>query len=156
MMRFIKDERRHRAILGVAAGMALLTIAGAAWADPPKESATPCFYITQWRGWKSPSPNVIYLGVNMHDVYRVDLSAGSRLLQTPDVHLISRTRGPDTVCSAIDLQLEVSDDIGGAGRFGVGIGGDFGGGMREPLIASKLTKLTPDEIAAIPKQYRPN
>ena len=154
MMRFIKNERRHSAILGVAAGMALLTIAGVAWADPPKDSATPCFYITEWRGWKSPSPNVIYLGVNMHDVYRVDLSAGSRLLQAPDVHLVSRTRGPDTVCSAIDLQLEVSDDIGVQGRFGAGIGGGFGGGMREPLIASKLTKLTPDEIAAIPKQYR--
>jgi hypothetical protein len=158
MMSPIKDERRRSAILGVAVGTAVLTIAGAAWADPPKDSATPCFYITQWRGWKSPSPNVIYLGVNLHDVYRVDLSAGSQLLQAPDVHLVSRTRGPDSVCSAIDLQLEVSDDIGGGGggRFRAGIGGDLGGGMREPLIASKLTKLTPDEIAAIPKQYRPN
>jgi hypothetical protein len=156
MMGPVKDERRHSALLDVAVGAALLTIAGAASADPPKESATPCFFISQWRGWKSPSPNVIYLGVNMHDVYRVDLSAGSRLLQTPDVHLVSRTRGPDTVCSAIDLQLEVSDDIGVQGRFGTGVGGGFDGGMREPLIASKLTKLTPEEIAAIPKQYRPN
>jgi hypothetical protein len=156
MMRFIKNEHRYSAILGVAAGTALLTIAGAAWADPPKDSATPCFFITQWRGWKSPSPNMIYLGVNMHDVYRVDLSAGSRLLQAPDVHLVSRTRGPDTVCSAIDLQLEVSDDTGFRGRLDEGVRGGFGGGMSEPLIASKLTKLTPDEIAAIPKQYRPN
>ncbi len=132
-MRFIKNARRRSAILGVAVGTALLTIAGAAWADPPKDSATPCFFITQWRGWKSPSPKVIYLGVNMHDVYRVDLSAGSRLLQAPDVHLVSRTRGPDTVCSAIDLQLEVSDDIGGPGRFSAGIDGGFGGGIREPL-----------------------
>jgi hypothetical protein len=155
-MRFIKNERRHGAFLAIIVGAVLLTTAGAAYADPPKDSAAPCFFITQWRGWKSPSPNVIYLGVNMHDVYRVDLSAGSRLLQTPNVHLVSRTRGPDTVCSAIDLQLEVSDDIGGGGRFGTGIGGDLGGGMREPLIASKLTKLTPEEIAVIPKQYRPN
>ena len=156
MMRFIKNERRHSAILGIVVGAALLTTAGAAYAGPPKDSAAPCFIITQWRGWKSPSPNVIYLGVNMHDVYRVDLSAGSRLLQTPDVHLVSRTRGPDTVCSAIDLQLEVSDDIGVQGRFGTGVDGGFDGGMREPLIASKLTKLTPEEIAVIPKQYRPN
>ena len=54
----------------------------------------------------------------------------------------------------------MSDDIGGGSGFGAGIGGrlggGLGGGMREPLIASQLTKLTPDEIAAIPKQYRPN
>ena len=159
-MRFIRNERRHGVSFGIALVAALLTVAGAAYADPPKDSTTPCFYITQWRGWKSPSPNVIYLGVNLHDVYRVDLSAGSHLLQAPDVHLVSRTRGPDTVCSALDLQLEVSDDIGGGSGFGAGIGGrlggGLGGGMREPLIASQLTKLTPDEIAAIPKQYRPN
>jgi hypothetical protein len=152
MMRPIKDERRYSAFLGVAVGVALMATAGATSAAPPKDAATPCFFINQWRGWKSPSPNVIYLGVNLHDVYQVDLSAGSSLLQSPDVHLVSRTRGPDTICSAIDLQLEVSDDTGVGSR----LGGGFGGGMTEPLIASKLTKLTPDQIAAIPKQYRPN
>ena len=45
-------------------------------------------------------------------------------------------------------------DVSGGFRGGLGVGG--GGGMREPLIATKLTKLTPDEIAAIPKKYRPN
>jgi len=78
------------------------------------------------------------------------------LLRSPDVHLISRTRGPDTICPAIDLQFEVSDNTGFRGRLGETIRGGFGEGMSEPLIASKLTKLTPDEIAAIPKQYRPN
>ena len=163
-MRPLEDERRHSAFLGLAAGVALLTTASATYAAPPKDPATPCFYITQWSGWKSPSPNVIYLGVNQHDVYRVDLSAGSPLLQYPDVHLVSRTRGPETICSAIDLQLEVSDDVGFRGRLGEGFRGGFGGGFdggfdegaSEPLIASKLTKLTPDEVAAIPKRYRPN
>jgi hypothetical protein len=149
MMRPINHERRHSAFLGIAVGAALLTSVGAAYADAPTDR-TPCFFITQWHGWKSPAPNVLYLGVNMHDVYRVDLSAGSRMLRDPTVHLVSRSRGSTSVCSAIDLDLDVVDNTGGGG-----IGG-LGGGMRQPLIASKLTKLTPDEVAAIPKQFRPN
>ncbi len=145
-MTLIKNSR-HSALLGIAVGAALLGSAGAAMADAPTDR-TQCFFITQWQGWKSPSPNVLYLGVNMHDVYRVDLSAGSRMLRDPGVHLVSRSQGSTSVCSAIDLDLEVADDMGGGGR--------FGGGMREPLIASKLTKLTPEEVAAIPKQFRPN
>lgn len=144
-MNLFNHAFRHSAVLGIALGAALT--AGAAYADAPTQR-TPCFFITQWQGWKSPSPNVLYLGVNLHDVYRVDLSAGSRMLKDPSVHLVSRTRGSASVCSPLDLDLEVADDIGGGGR--------FGGGMREPLIASKLTKLTPEEVAAIPKQFRPN
>jgi hypothetical protein len=126
------------------AGAAVSLAAGAALAGS-KAPDTPCFFVTQWQGWKSPSPTVIYLGVNLHDVYRVDLSGGSSQLQWPDVHLVSRVTGSDSICSAIDLQLEVVDNTGG-----------LGGGFREPLIASKLTKLTPEEVAAIPKKYRPN
>jgi hypothetical protein len=131
----------RRLAAGLMAGAALALAAGSALAA----SSSPCFFITQWRGWKSPSPNVIYLGVNMHDVYRVDLSAGSPELQWPDVHLISRVMGSDSICSALDLQLEVADNSNG-----------FRSGFREPLIAAKLTKLTPEEVAAIPKKYRPN
>lgn len=99
-----------------------------------------CFYVTQWQGWKSPSPDVIYLGVNMHDVYRVDLSVGSPMLNAPNMHLVSIVRGSDSICSAIDLDLKLSDD----------------NGFTEPLIAKALTKLTPEQVAAIPKKFRPN
>jgi hypothetical protein len=131
---------RPRALLGgLAAGVAAALIAGQAIAasDHPR---TPCFYITQWQGWKAPDANTLYLGVNLHDVYRADLSAGSPQLLWPDAHLVSQVRGPDSICSAIDLQLAVSDI----------------NGFRQPLIVRKLTKLTPEEIAAIPKKYRPN
>jgi hypothetical protein len=142
MKRHVKAVRLTTLCAGLIAGAALALAGGSASAavDKAGRSATPCFFITQWQGWKSPSPNVIYLGVNMHEVYRVDLSAGSPQLQWPDVHLVSRTFGSDSICSAIDLQLEVADTSG----------------FREPLIASKLTKLTPEEVAAIPKKYLPN
>jgi len=125
----------------IAAGLvALSTSAGAAPAGPSApDHPRSCFFINEWRGWKAPSPDVLYLGVNMHDVYRVQLSSGSPELQWPDAHLVSKTRGSDSVCDALDLDLSVSD----------------GHGFREPLIATSITRLTPDEVAAIPPKLRP-
>ena len=134
-------SKKSKAILtGLAAGLIAFT-ASAAVAAPDKAPSRPqsCFFITQWQGWKSPSPNVLYLGVNLHDIYRVDLSGGSTGLQWPDAHLVSISRGGDSVCSALDLDLSVSD----------------GHGFRQHLFATGITKLTPEEVAAIPKKDRP-
>jgi hypothetical protein len=155
MMHRVENVRRTVLRGGLFAGIAAALIAGQALAatDNPR---TPCFYITQWQGWKAPNENTLYLGVNLHDVYRVDLSAGSPQLMWPDVHLISEVRGSNSICSAIDLQLYVAEDNGGSSFRTNGVGFGSGSGFRVPLIARKLTKLTPDEIAAIPKKYRPN
>ncbi len=48
-------------------------------------------------------------------------------------------RGSDRICTPIDLDLRVSD----------------GFGMAMPIRAKTITKLTPEEIAAIPKKDRP-
>jgi hypothetical protein len=72
-------------------------------------------------------------------VYRVQLSGASPMLQSPGVHLVSIHRGGDSICDALDLDLRVSD----------------GHGFSEPLIARSLTKLTPEEVAAIPPKFRP-
>lgn len=119
---------------------AMLVSAAAVQATQSKTPSTPCFFITQWQGWKSPSPDVIYLGVNMHDIYRVDLSVGSSQLQWPDMHLVSVNRGSSSICSALDLDLKIADT----------------NGFSSPLIAKRLTKLTPEEAAAVPRKFRPN
>ena len=124
---------------GLLAGVAAALIGGQALATTDNPTV-PCFHLTQWQGWKAPDRKTLYLGVNMHDVYRVDLSPGSLQLMVPDAQLVSQARGSNTICTAIDLQLTVADN----------------NGFRQPLFARKLTKLTPEEIAAIPKKYRPN
>ncbi len=140
MKRRIKSGSLGLTVAGALAATLLSIPAGAALAAPEAPTKTPCFFVTQWGGWKSPSPKVIYLGVNMHDVYRLDLAAESSHLQWPDARLVSEVRGSSSICTALDLQLSVSDS----------------GGFREPLFPAKLTKLTPDEVAAIPKKFRPN
>jgi hypothetical protein len=121
---------------GVAAALSLtgtLAHAGA----PASNS---CFLSANWSGWKSPSPNVIYLRVNANQIYQLDLSAGSSELQDGDVHLVNRIEGSDWICSPLDMQLEVADSHGG---------------FREPLIVKSITRLTPEQVSAIPRKYLP-
>jgi len=133
---------RH-AIRCLVAGLAVTIFGGAAHADvAPVEAphgSAGCFFASQWRGWKSPSPTVLYLRVNQ-DIYRVDLSVETKELQWPGVHLISEQRGGDSICSALDLDLSVVQDIGG---------------MHEHLFTKSITKLTPEEAAAVPQADRP-
>jgi hypothetical protein len=119
----------------IGAGAVAATPALAAEAS----NARPCFPARDWQSWRSPSPNVIYVRVFLHDYYRLDLSAGSYTLTWPSSHLVSIFRGSDWVCSPLDLQLYVSDTHG----------------FKEPLIVRSITKLTPEEVAQIPPKFRP-
>jgi hypothetical protein len=116
------------------ASLGLFAVPAAAAPNPP------CFFINQWQGWKAAGPNVIYLRVNLRDIYRADLSAGSQELTWPgSYHLISKVEGSSSICSPLDLQLAVSD----------------GHGYYQPLIVSALHKLTPEQIAALPRKDLP-
>jgi len=127
----------------VKTGLVALAFAGAASvasaAEPGAVSRSPCFFTTQWRGWSSPSPNVIYLDVGGHKIYRVDVVGGSYRLKSAGNFLVSNVRGSSSICSALDLDLAVADNHG----------------YYLPLIAQKLTLLTPEEVAAIPRKDRP-
>lgn len=121
----------------IAAGAVLATGAQAATS---KDGRAPCFFTNSWRGWSSPSPNVLLLRVNVRDVYRVELAGrGSSSLDRAGYFLVNKVRGPNSVCSALDLDLAVADHHG----------------FYQPLFPKTLTKLTPEEVAAIPKKDRP-
>jgi hypothetical protein len=127
----------------LCAGLAVagsLGFAGQALAADSSRATDNCFLSRDWEGWKSPSPNVIYVRVGVSRIYRFDLSTGSNQLQEPDMHLVSVIRGSDWICSPLDLQLQLKDDHGT---------------FQEPLIVKAITQLTPDQIAAIPKRDLP-
>jgi hypothetical protein len=127
--------------LAAATAVILLGAAAPALAATKDNPSTPCFFVTQWRGWKSPNPDTLYLGVNNHDIYEVKLSGGgSSQLSWPDMHLVSIDRGGGSICDALDLDLKIADT----------------NGFSEPLIAKSLRKLSPAEAAAVPPKYRPN
>lgn len=129
------------ALLGVAA----VAAAGTSAAGPPKGypnggDNAPCFLINQWQGWKAPNEHTLYLGVNFKQVYEVTLSGNYRLLHDPDASVIFRTSAPSSICSALDLQLDVRVPPN----------------IQVPLVATSMVKLTPEQVKAIPPEYIPN
>jgi hypothetical protein len=120
-----------------------LLVAAPALADPAAKDAAPkpartCFSLSDWDGWSAPDRNTLLMRVRNRDVYRVELAHGTNQLTSPGVHLVSTVRGVDTVCAPLDLDLRVSD-----------------GFIAMPIMAKTITRLTPEEIAAIPKKDRP-
>ena len=129
------------ALIGLAIaglGVSAASAQSAASAKPAKP-ARQCFYLSDWRGWSAPDKNTLYMKVRGRDVYRVDLAHGTNQLTWPGTHLVSVVRGPDSVCHPLDLDLRVSD----------------GFGMAIPIRAKAITKLTPEEVKALPKKYKP-
>ena len=127
--------------LAIAAGLSA-TAASAAQGDAPAKAVKParqCFYLSDWRGWTAPDKDTLYMKVRGRDVYRVDLSWGSNQLTWPGSHLVSIVRGSDSICNPLDLDLRVSDGMG----------------FSTPIRAKTITKLTPEQVKAIPKKYQP-
>lgn len=130
-------------IFALAATAAL--VAAPAFAQPAKRPApatlrgADCFFSRDWQGWKSPSPDVLYIRVRQHDVYRIDLAGGGPRLDSPSMHIVSISRGSDRICAPIDLDLRISDNIG----------------PPIALFPRGIVKLTPEQAKALPKDARP-
>jgi hypothetical protein len=121
------------ALLAVAA-----TSASAGTTSPATNS---CFATKDWRGWTAPGDgDALYLRVGTREIYRVELLPGSHVRKRSDTILFNRVRGSSWICSPLDLDLTLADrDIG----------------FRQSLIARSIRKLTPEEIAAIPRKDLP-
>lgn len=134
-----------RTALTALAAAGLLASAAHAQGSVPDAKAKParvdrpCFSLSDWHGWSAPNDKTMYLKVRNRDVYRLDLAHGSNQLTWPGSHLVTIVRGSDRICNPIDLDLRVSD----------------GSGFAIPIRAKTITKLTPEEVAAIPKKDRP-
>jgi len=127
-------------ILIVAAATAALGLAGAAHAATGDHQNTTrnCFLSNDWQGWRGADANTLYLRVHAHDFYKVELSGGSNMVTDPTNHLINNLRVSSWICNPLDLDLKISD-----------------GHITEPLIVKSITKLTPEQVAAIPKKALP-
>jgi hypothetical protein len=114
-----------------AMAAAALVLAGV----PALAQAQSCFYANQWTSWKAPDDHTIYLNVG-NRVFRLDIGGSCPALRT-GATLITHSHSAQ-LCSAIDWDLKVRS-----------------GGMTTGCIVSNMTQLTPDQIAALPKDARP-
>ena len=132
--------RSYMSKLALTAIIAAAGLVGAASAQAaePAGATRNCFFVTEWNGWSAPDNQTLLLKVN-RDVFKVTLNGKSDALTWPGMHLVSQVRGSSSICSARDLDLSVADNMG----------------FREPLFLQTMTKLTPEEVAALPKKDRP-
>lgn len=122
-----------RLFLAALMSVAAITVASAQ--EQAQAPAPSCFFSSNWSGWSAPGDsNVLLIRVRPNDIYRIELAPGVRVHKSGDRFLVNNLRGGSWICSALDLDLTLSDHQG----------------FSQPLIARSLTRLTPEEIAAIP------
>ena len=118
---------------------AALGAARAADVDKSRDTNTPCFFLRSWDGqWKvTPDSRTIYV-VQNGTTFRLDLQQPIKMLQSPWAVLSTRNSS-EAVCRPEDMHLVVSDRLGG---------------LDTPIV-TKITALTPQEVAALPQKLRP-
>ncbi|HEY3947785.1 hypothetical protein [Phenylobacterium sp.] len=122
----------RRLVLAVVAATALAAASGAG-AQPA--SGDQCFLTRLLQGHTvGPDGHTLYFGVNGADVYQVTTSGPCLAHATANDPIVLRDRGLGKICHPLDLELTVR-------------------GTR--CTVEKLTKLTPQEIAALPKRLQP-
>jgi hypothetical protein len=123
------------ALLAVTAASGVGALPDAALAKPAQKQD--CFWSRSVSSFAAPNENVVYLRVGVHDVYEADLFGAC-----PDVDwsqaiaLISR--GSSFICSGLDAEIVTHSTIGP---------------QRCPV--RNIRKLTPAEVAALPKRAIP-
>src|SRR3982750_1241167 len=91
----------------VAAGAATTAAAAAA---PEKATDRACFASNDWKGWTAPGDgDFLYLRVGLNDIYRVDLTPGTRVRKGADNFLVNEVRGSNWICGPLDLDLQLAD-----------------------------------------------
>ena len=129
-----------------ATGAAMPAAANAPSSVPLKRQD--CFYTHDIVGHTIGDDHTLYIKTRDNAVYRVEMSGACLAGHSVDDPLIMRQPpGLQYVCRAVDLDIS----IGNAGLPpSVGVGA-----FRTPCIASTLTRLTPAQVAALPKDDQP-
>jgi len=136
----MKTPRAQFRLGFAASAAALLALGATAVGAADKPAKDTCFWARNITSFAAPDDHTVYVKVNQRDVYRLDL-----MISCPDVQFNQRvelqsSRGAGgSICGPLDA--DIVSHATGLGR------------QRCPVKA--LTKLTPDEIAALPKHAKP-
>ena len=105
----------------------------------PAAAAKRCFRLHDWNGWRTPDGKTMYIRVGISDLWRIDMTNTCSGLRSSSSHLVTRVRGGDLVCDALDLDLSVQDT----------------NGFTEPCIIQSIRPLTDAETKALDSKDRP-
>lgn len=123
----------------LAAAAALLTVAPASQglAAKPPAHGRECFYTRNVNSFAAPDDKTLYVRVGIHDVYKFDMFG-----TCPDMNWNQRlalvSRASSWICDGMDAEVITHSPIG-----------------RQSCPVRSIRKLTPEEVAALPKHARP-
>jgi hypothetical protein len=129
------------AALAIAAAMAVGASAQPpGGARPPPKPRPSCFWTNRVENFAAVDEQNLYLRVGIHDVYRAKLFSDCFQLDWVH-HLALISRGSSLICEGSNLDVDVIVRDVAAGR--------------QRCSVTDIRKLTPDEVAALPKGARP-
>jgi hypothetical protein len=126
--------------LNTVLGALVLALGASAASAADKPAKDQCFWARNVTSFAAPDDHTVYVKVNMHDVYRLDL-----MIACPDVDwnqrvaLQSSNGAGGSICGPLDA--EIISHATGLGH------------QRCPVKA--MHKLSVEEIAALPKKAKP-
>lgn len=134
-----------RHICNTALGGAILLLAtGAALGQTPAPAATPkneCFFVRQFENWKPGGDDqTIYIRVGSNRYYRLGAANRCPALSDVDPVMVNKFRS-DTICSPLDFDIKIK-------RNGIA-------DIATPCTIKTMTRMTPAEVAALPKKQKP-
>lgn len=125
------------AAAGLSLALASPALAGKSPAEPDNGSRRQCFWTRDVNNFAAADESTVNVRVGVKDIYQFQmLGRCSDVDWNQSIALVSR--GSDYICSGIDAELVTHSPIGP---------------MRCPV--KNIHKLTPAEIAALPKRARP-
>lgn len=125
--------------IAAAASLALFAAAAQAQDSPAAKPASKneCFWTRNVTSFAAPDDHTVYVRVGVRDVYKFDL-----MISCPDIDWNQRLALVSTSGSVCDrMDAEIVSHSPGIGR------------QRCPI--SHMHKLTPEEIAALPRRAKP-
>lgn len=132
--------------LPAAAAVALLGLGVAVAQDTGRASdgkagqGQQCFYSNLIRGVQPVGDRQVNVRVGVRDIYRIDLSSPCNGLRDPTrVINLSPAGGSGAICAPASLDLSVRS----------------GGGFKEICLVDKITHLTSEEVASLPRRDTP-
>ncbi len=124
--------------LGVQLGMAAPSSAAAADPGSAAKSHDTCFVRRDINGFSAPNDRTVYIRVGIRDIYRLDLMNDCAGLTFRQSFGLEDQPATPWICSPLDATVVYRES-----------------GIPERCPVTAIHKLTPQDIAALPKRDRP-
>lgn len=125
-------------LVASATTLAIVALSAAAVNAQPPASHNQCFYVRNINGFNAPNDRTLYIRVGVNEVYRLDLMVDCTGMSFRQGLGIRSTPGDPWICSPIQAEIVYREH-----------------GIPSRCPVSAIHKLTPDELAALPKRDRP-